>query len=97
MVERGVSPQMVGWPMTSLQPRLTVVQERFVCMSLLKLASGMPISNKAALVVALGNGSPVVRRISRWLSTALIIEGTMIPEVSSVSHQRWRSTLMISG
>ena len=65
-------------------------------MSLLKLASDMPMSNKAALAVALGNGSPTIRRISRWLSTALIIEGTMIPEVSSFLHQRWRSMLMVS-
>ncbi|KAF9653271.1 hypothetical protein BDM02DRAFT_3265521 [Thelephora ganbajun] len=64
LAERGVSPQM----------------ERFVCMSLLKLASDSSISNKAALVVALGNGSPTVRRISRWLSTALIVGGTIIPE-----------------
>ena len=64
-------------------------------MSLLKLASDLPTSNKAALVEALGNGSPTIRRISRWLSTALIIEGTIIPEVSSLLHQRLHSTLMI--
>jgi len=64
MVERSASPQM----------------ERFVCMSLLKLASDMPTSNKAALVVVLGNGSPTIRRISRWLSTALIVDGIVIPE-----------------
>jgi len=64
LAERSVSPQI----------------ERFVCMSLLKLASDLPTSNKAALVVALGNGSPTIRRISRWLSTALIIEGTIVPE-----------------
>lgn len=81
--------------MVSLQSWLMLVQERFVCTSLLKLASDMPTSNKAALVIALGNGSPTIRRISRWLATALIIEGTPIPEVSSFLHQRWRSVLMI--
>lgn len=64
-------------------------------MSLLKLASDLPTSNKATLVVALGNGSPTIRRISRWLSTTLIIEGTIVPEVSSLLHQRLYSTLMI--
>lgn len=64
MTERRVSPQI----------------ERFVCTSLLKLASNMSISNQASLVVALGNGSPTIRRISRWLSAALIIEDTTIPE-----------------
>ena len=57
-------------------------------MSLLKLASDLPIPNKAALLIVLGNGSPTIRRISRWLSTALIIEGTVIPDVSSFLHQK---------
>jgi len=58
-------------------------------MSLLKLASDLSTSNKAALIVTLGNGSPTIRRISRWLSTALIIEGTVIPDVGSFLHQGW--------
>ena len=58
-----------------------------MCTSLLKLASDMPALNKAALVVALGNGSPTIRRISRWLSAALIVEGIVIPEVCSFLHQ----------
>ena len=96
IVVRNVPSQMVSGLCHRHTPLLTSVQERFVCTSLLKLASDMPTSNKAALVVALGNGSPTIRRISRWLSTALIVEGIVIPEVSAVLHQRWRSTLMIS-
>ena len=65
-------------------------------MSLLKLASDLSTSNKAALVAALGNGSPTIRRIARWLSTALIVEDTVIPDVSSFLHQRRLSTLKIS-
>ena len=57
-------------------------------MSLLKLASDLPTPNEAALVVALGNRSPTIRRISRWLSTALIVEDTVIPEASSLLRRR---------
>lgn len=65
-------------------------------MSLLKLASDLSTSNKAALVVALGNGSPTIRRISRWLSTALVIDGVVIPDVSSLLHQRLHLTLIFN-
>ena len=96
VIERSGSAQIVSYPIHHHNPWLRSVQERLVCTSLLKLASDMPTLNKAALVVALGNGSPTIRRISRWLSTALIVEGIVIPKVSSFLHQRWRSTLMVS-
>ena len=57
-------------------------------MSLLKLASDLSTSNKTALVVAMGNGSPTIRRISRWLSAVLVIDGVVVPDVSSLLHQR---------
>jgi hypothetical protein len=56
----------------------------------------MPTLNKATLVVALGNGSPTIHRISRWLATALIVEGIGIPKVSSLLHKGWHLILMIS-